>query len=137
MKKRFFAKLILILMAFMLIPGIVFSGQKKKSSVGKTSWRSPESRIISRAVKERWWVHGRIRGNNNVVTVRLEHLRNPDYDYPYETSTNKFGFYAFSDIGLGDPSEYKLIVYSGNREVKQVSLKGVRKGGRVPDINLR
>ncbi len=79
---------------------------------------------------------GRIKGNSNVITVKLENLTNPESGYQMETSTNKFGYYAFSNNGQGHPSNYKLVIYRGNTIVKQISLKGIRSGGRVPDIKL-
>lgn len=134
MMKKFFVKLIIVLMVLMLLPvGDALCGKKKKHS-SSNAWRSPESRMISKAVGERWWVFGRIKGNHNVITVVLEPLRSSD---PLlDTSTNKFGYYAFSDVGQGNPSNYKLVIYSGDTEVKRVSLKGIRKGKRVPDIKL-
>jgi len=90
--------------------------------------------MISKSVGERWWVFGRIKGNHSVVTVVLESLW--DSQPLLDTSTNKFGYYAFSDVGQGNPSDYKLVIYSGDTEVKRVSLKGIRKGRRIPDIKL-
>ncbi len=134
--KKYFVKLLLILMALILLPTAdAFCGKKKHPA--KRSWSSPESRIISTAVGEKWWVHGKIRGNHDVITVVLEHRTDSQQYQRQETSVNKFGQYAFSDMGQGRPSAYKLIIYRGDRIVKQVSLKGIRKGGRVPDIKLR
>jgi len=137
MKKKL-VKLLLIVMALSLLPvADGFCGKKKKRHRSKNPavlGRSPESRTIARAVGERWWVHGKIRGNGNVVTVILESLNGSGYQL--DTSTNKYGEYAFSNVGQGNPSDYKLLIYSGDRVVKQVSLKGIRKGRRVPDIKL-
>ncbi|QTA84853.1 hypothetical protein [Desulfonema magnum] len=133
--KKYFVKLVLILMILLLVPATsALSGKKKRS--GSQSWRSPESIMISKAVGEKRWLLGRIKGNSQVITVKLEPLTNPETGYQMETSTNKFGYYAFSNKGQGRPSNYKLVIYRGNTIVKQVSLKGIRSGGRVPDIKL-
>ncbi|GEM_PF-2484089 len=116
------------------------SGKIVRKSAAKTGGykRSRESIIISNAVNEKKWILGKIiGGGGNVVTVQLEHRTSPTTHYRQDLSTNKFGFYAFSDMGQGSPSEYKLIIFSGYNEVKQVSLKGIRAGGRVPDITLK
>ncbi len=131
--KKIFVKLLTVLLILMFIPaGDALCGKKKSDD----AWRSEESRFVSKLVKERWWVYGKIKGNHHVITISLEHLTDPGFIYPQDTSTNKFGYYAFSDKGQGRPSEYKLVIYSGDTIVKQVSLKGVRKGRRVPDISL-
>ncbi|OQX24335.1 MAG: hypothetical protein BWK80_21315 [Desulfobacteraceae bacterium IS3] len=116
------------------------SGKTVRKSAAKTGGykRSRESTIISNAVNEKKWLLGKIiGGGGNVVTVQLEHRTSPTTHYRQDLSTNKFGFYAFSDMGQGSPSEYKLIILSGHNEVKQVSLKGIRAGGRVPDITIK
>ncbi len=141
---------VIILAVFLILPPTDgFCGKKKKRSTGskarvtskvnQTGGTSRESRIISRAVGERWWVFGRINGNGDVVTIVAQHITDPSRRYHLDTSTNKRGQYAFSDVGQGDPGEYKLIIYLGQSEteVKQVSLRGIRKGGRVPDISIR
>ncbi|MDM8522219.1 hypothetical protein QUF80_02510 [Desulfococcaceae bacterium HSG8] len=94
--------------------------------------------LPANALSEKRWIWGRIKGNTSgeVVTLVLEHISSPKNAYRLDTSTNKFGQYAFSDEGQGSPSNYKLIISIGNTIVKQVSLKGIRVGGRVPDIVL-
>lgn len=133
MKKYGVTLVAIVIILLFLLPAAAFAGKKsKKRSSGY--WRSKETIIISKAVGERKWLLGKIKGNGNVITVKLEHLTNPSDHYQLETSTNKFGHYAFSDVGQGNPSEYKLVIYSGDTMVKQVSLKGIRRGGTVPDI---
>ncbi len=153
MRKHVISVLVIVLAIFLMLPPTDgFCGKKKKrsaskarvtSKVNQSGGTSRESRIIYRAVGENWWIYGRIKGNGNVVTVKAKHLTDPSRDYEFDTSTNKRGQYAFSDVGQGDPGEYKLIIYSGDREVKQVSLRGIRgvrgahRGLRIPDISVR
>ncbi len=49
--KKYFVKLVLIPMVFVLVPATVALSGKKKPS-GSQSWRSPESIMISKAVGE-------------------------------------------------------------------------------------
>lgn len=88
------------------------------------------------AVSAKWWLMGRVKGAppDQVVTLKLVPLSGQGYSTV--TSTNKFNDYAFSDMGQGPPSQYKLEVYVGFTKVKEISLQGVPKGGRV-DIRLR
>lgn len=154
MRKHVISVLVIVLAIFLMLPPTDgFCGKKKKrssgskarvtSKVNQSGGTSRESRIISRAVGERWWIFGRVRGNGNVVTIKAKHLTDPSRDYEFDTSTNKRGQYAFSDVGQGDPGEYKLIIYSGDREIKQVSLRGlktvrgIRNGLRIPDISIK
>lgn len=94
--------------------------------------------LPTNALSEKRWIWGRIKGApvGEVVTVVLVDVNDPGHGYEADTSTNKFGDYAFSDVGQGSPSDYKLIIYVGDQMVKQLSLRGVRIGGRVPTIRL-
>lgn len=85
--------------------------------------------------KEKPWIMGKIKGNTRgqVITIILVNLST---NQRMETSLNKYGWYAFSDMGQGRPADHKLIIYAGETEVKQVGLSGVRAGGKVPEINL-
>ncbi len=92
--------------------------------------------LSTHAFKETIWLKGKVRGNagGEVVTLILERIGGGGPEM--ETSTNKFGQFAFSDMGQGSPSDYRLVVLVGSREVKRVSLSGVSKGGFVP-ISIR
>ncbi len=94
--------------------------------------------LPTNALSEKRWVWGRIKGNpmGEVVTMVVMDVNDPGHGYQAETSTNKFGDYAFSDAGQGSPSNYKLIIYVGDQMVKQLSLRGIRIGGRIPTIRL-
>ena len=88
----------------------------------------------------RWWIVGTVKGQKTkeaVVTLKLVKAGDVDENYVSVTSTNKYGQYAFSDPGEGlAPSDYKLVVFVGFERVMDVSLKGVKRGGRVPPITL-
>ena len=88
------------------------------------------------AGKEKVWILGKVIGNaqNQVVTVKLMG-KHDEHEYA-NTSTNKFGWFAFSNFDLGNPSNYRLVLYVGEQRVKDVGLQGVASGGRVPDIHV-
>lgn len=96
--------------------------------------------MATAALASKWWILGTVTGNRSrdaVVTLRLVRQGNPDYQYVVETSTNKYGQYAFSNPGQNlPPSAYKLVVYVGDDRVTEVGLDGVRPGGRVPPIAI-
>ncbi len=85
---------------------------------------------------ERMWLSGKIKGGirGKVVTVVLVNLKSGTVHT--ETATNKYGWYAFSDMGQGSPSKYKLVIYQEHEKVKQLELKGVSKGGWAPVITI-
>ncbi len=87
--------------------------------------------------RENFWISGRVAGNihSQVITLELVSISGST-SYETVTSVNKYGWYAFSDEGQGDPSNFKLVVYKGKRVVKEVSLSNVKRGGRVPDIRI-
>lgn len=98
------------------------------------------SLIATVALAGKWWIMGTVTGNRSrdaVVTLRLVRLGNPDYQYVVETSTNKYGQYAFSNPGQGlSPADYKLVVFVGDDRITEVGLQGIRTGGRVPPITI-
>ncbi len=85
---------------------------------------------------EKYWLQGKVKGNirGRVITLELVDMNG---NFQAETSANKFGWYAFSAMNRGKPSEYKIIVYAGNSRIKTVSLKGVRAGGYAPAITIK
>ncbi|GBC59992.1 hypothetical protein DENIS_0934 [Desulfonema ishimotonii] len=112
--KKYLVGLILILTIFALLPAHAFAGK--------------------------WWLLGTVRGNKikeAVITLKLVRLGDTTENHVAVTSTNKYGQYAFSDPGEGQPpSAYKLVVFVGYDQITEVSLKGIRPGGRVQPITI-
>jgi hypothetical protein len=89
------------------------------------------------AYKEQYWLRGKIRGYSQYDVVTVELINVSTGYVEIETSANKFGVYAFSDVRRGHPSQYKLRIYSGDRFVRELPLSNVRPGGWVPEIRIR
>ena len=113
--KRYFTGLVFILALSILLPANTFGAAK-------------------------WWIMGTVKGNKAreaVITLKLVRVNDSVENYVSVTSSNKYGQYAFSDPGQGlPPSAYKLVVFVGSTQIMEVSLKGVRRGGRVPPITI-
>ena len=96
--------------------------------------------LSSSAGSAKWWILGSVKGNaakSKVVTLKLVRKNAPDSQVVSVTSSNKFGQYAFSNPGEGlPPSAYRLVVYIGFDRLMDVSLAGVRPGGRVQPITI-
>jgi len=94
------------------------------------------SGFCQKGFTEKPWISGQVKGNvkGQVITLELVDLNG---NFRAETSLNRYGWYAFSTMERGNPSNYKLIVYAGNSRVKEMNLGGVKKGGRVPVIVIK
>lgn len=96
--------------------------------------------LSAQAFGAKWWLLGTVKGQkaiDTVITLRLVPTGEPDENFVVETSTNKFGQYAFSDPGQGlPPSAYRLVIYIGFDKVMEVPIQGVKAHGRVPPITL-